>query len=231
MISRTGKVEKPFFIYKGVPQMENRVPGVITKNYNCATSFSGFINKPIFHEWISDHFPAPEDKWSLLLTNRNLFHTSDRVIITLINNKFISLYFPSHMTNILQHLDRSCFGHAKILHRRQIFYNFCAGLSPTKAHFFETYINIRKEAYSFKTIIGGWKRCGLFPNNPDVTLSEYGRQIHHGVITPEDPVQKESVIEPKVENISTSALQKNTERASKILEILESYHFLKQMLL
>ena len=54
------------------------------------------------------------------------------------------------MTDILQPLDKSCFGHAKLLYRRQISHNFCAGLSPTKARFFETYMSIRKEAYSPK---------------------------------------------------------------------------------
>ena len=154
MISRTGKVGKPFFIYKGVHQMENWFPDVITENYYCATSPSGYINESIFYEWVSDHFPASEDKWSLLLMDGHLSHTSDRVMTTLINKKVIPLYLPSHMTNILQPLDRSCFGHAKILFRRRISNNFCAGLSPTKAHFFETYMNIRKEAYSSKTIMG-----------------------------------------------------------------------------
>ena len=114
------------------------------------------------------------------------------------------------MTNILQPLDRSCFGHAKILYRRQISHNFCAGLSPTKARFFETYMSIRKEAYSPKTIIGGWKRCGLLENNPEVALSEYRRQMHHDILMPEDPVQEESVIEPEVGKFSTPEHPKKT---------------------
>ena len=54
MISRTGKVGKPFSIYKGVHQMENWFPSVITEEYDCATSPSGFINETIFYEWVSD---------------------------------------------------------------------------------------------------------------------------------------------------------------------------------
>ena len=144
MISRTGKVGKPFFIYKGVHQMKNWFPGVITKNYDCATSPSGFINESIFHEWVSDHFPASEDKWSLLLMDGHLSHTSDRVIATLISKKIIPLYFPSHMINVLQPLDRSCFSHAKILDRKEISHDFRAELSPTKARFFENYMRIEK---------------------------------------------------------------------------------------
>ena len=127
----------------------------------------------------------------------HLSHTSDRVIVTLISKKIIPLYFPSHMTSILQPLNRSCFGHAKILYRRQISYNFCAGLSPTKARFFETNMNIRKKTYSSKTIIGGWRRCGLLENSSDVALNEYRRQMHHDVVTPEDPVQEKSAMSQK----------------------------------
>ena len=148
----------------------------------------------------------------------HLSHISDQVITTLISKKVIPLYFLSHMTNILQPLDRSCFGHAKILFRRRISNNFCAGLSPTKAHFFETYMNIRKEAYSSKTIIGGWKRCGLLENNPNVALSEYRRQMHHDVVMPEDLVQKESVIEPEVGNISTPEPPKNHKKKNEGFE-------------
>ena len=174
------------------------------------------------------HFPASEDKWSLLSMDGDLSHTSDRVIVTLISKKIIPLYFPSHMTNILQPLDRSCFGHAKILYRRQISHNFCAGLSPTKARFFETYMSIRKETYSPKTIIGSWKRCGLLENNPEVALGEYRRQMHHDILMPEDPMQEESVIEPEVGKISTPEHpKKNVEREKGVSKILESYHFLK----
>ena len=148
----------------------------------------------------------------------HLSHTSDRVIATLISKKIIPLYFPSHMINILQPLDRSCFGHTKTLYRRQISHNFCAGLSPTKARFFETYMNIREEAYGPKIIIEGWRRCGLLENNPDVALSEYRRQMHHDFVTPEDPVHEESVIEPEVGNISTPAPQKKLRKRKGGLE-------------
>ena len=148
----------------------------------------------------------------------HLSHTSDRVMTTLISKKIIPLYFPAHMTNIFQSLDRSCFGHAKILFRRQISYKFCAGLSPTKARFFETYMSIRKEAYSSKTIIGGWRRCGLLENNPDVALCEYRRQMHHDIVTPEDPVQEESVIVPEVGRNSTPAPQTKRKKRKGGLE-------------
>ena len=227
MISRTGKVGKPFFIYKGVHQMENWFPGVITGNYDCATSASVFINEPIFNKWVSDRFPASEDKWTLLLMDGHLSHASDRVISTLISKKIIPLYLPSHMINILQPLDRSCFGHAKILYRRQISHNFCARLSPTNAHFFETYMNIREEAYGPKIIIEDWRTCGLLENNLDVALSEYRRQMHHDFVTPEDPVYEESVIEPEVGNISTPTPQKKLQKRKGGLENTGDLSFFK----
>lgn len=49
IISRTGKVGKPFFVYKGVHHMESWFPGVITEKYDCATSSLKLINKSIFN--------------------------------------------------------------------------------------------------------------------------------------------------------------------------------------
>lgn len=207
MISRTGKVGKPLFIYKGVHQMVGWFPGTIREEYNSATSPTGFINESIFHEWVSEHFPSSEDKWSLLLLDGHLTHTSDRVMATLMSKKVIPLYFPSHMTNIIQPLDRSCFGHAKILFRRHISHNFVTGLNPKKAHFLEAYMRVRKQAYSPKTIIGGWRRCGLLEKSPNVALIEYRRQMHHRIVTPHDSAQEESVIETGINENFTPKTQ------------------------
>lgn len=67
MISKTGKVGKPLLIYKGVHQMVSWLSDNIIKEYDGTTSPTGFINEPIFYEWVSDYFPSSsDDKWSLL---------------------------------------------------------------------------------------------------------------------------------------------------------------------
>ena len=76
-------------------------------------------------------------------------------------------------------------------------------------------------------VIGDWKKCGLLENNSEVALDEYRRQMHHDIVMPEDPVQEESVIELGVGKFSTPEHPKNVEREKGVLEILESYHFLK----
>jgi len=55
--------------------------------------------------------------------------------------------------------------------------------------------------------------------------------MHHDVVMPEDLVQKESVIEPEVGNISTPEPPKTTKRKTRGLKILESHHVLKRKLL
>ena len=218
IISRTGKVGKPFFVYKGVHHMESWFPGVITEKYDCTTFSSEVMNDFILNEWVSDHFPGFEDKWTLLLTHGHLSPISDQVIATLISKRIIPLYFPSHMNSVLQPLDRPCFDHATVPDRREIPHNFCVGLSPTQTRFFETYMGIRKEVYSSKTIIKGWRRCGLLENNPDVALDKYKRQIHHDSVTPEDPVQEESVIEPEEGEVSTIEPPKKRTKRNRGLE-------------
>ena len=132
---------------------------------------------------------------------------------------FLYTFLP-HMTDILQPLDRSCFGHAEILYRRQICRNFYAGLSPTKAHFFETYQSIRKEECSPQNHYRkGWRKCRLSKIDPDIALDKYKRHMNHDIITPEHPVQEESVIEPEVGNISTpQRLKRNSERKKRSIQ-------------
>jgi len=91
-------------------------------------------------------------------------------------------------------------------------------------------MNIRKKAYSSKTIIEGWRRCGLLENDPDIALSEYKRQMHYDTVMPEDSVQEEPVIETEVGKLSTPAPQKKRRKRKKVLKTLENYHFLNQML-
>jgi len=38
-------------------------------------------------------------------------------------------------------------------------------------------------------------------NDSDVALGEYKREMHHDLVTPEDPMQEESVIEPEMGNL------------------------------
>jgi len=82
-------------------------------------------------------------------------------------------------------------------------------------------MNIRKEAYSSKTIIEGWRRCGLLENNQNIALSEYRKQMHNDVILPKDLVQEKSVIEPEVGNISTPEPPKNHKKKNEGFENTE----------
>ena len=218
MISRTGKIGIPFFIYKGDHQMKSWFPGTIVTKNDYKTSSSEFMNEFVFHEWVSEYLPEFDDKWTLLLMNGHLSPTSDRLIATLISKKIIPLHFPSQMNGILQPLDRPCFDHAAVLDSKEISLNICDRLSPTQARFFETYMGIRKEAYSSKTIIRGWRRCGLLENNPEVALEKYKRQMDHDIATPDDLVEEESVVESEVGEVSTPPPPKKRIKRNRGLE-------------
>ena len=182
--------------------MKSWFPGTIVTKNDYKISSSEFMNEFVFHEWVSEYLPEFDDKWTLLLMNGHLSPTSDRLIATLISKKIIPLHFPSQMNGILQPLDRPCFDHAAVLDSKEISLNICDRLSPTQARFFETYMGIRKEAYSSKTIIRGWKRCGLLENNTEVALEKYKRQMDHDIATPDDLVEEESVVESEVGEVS-----------------------------
>lgn len=200
MFSRTGKVGKPFLIYKGVDQMVSWFPGNNGEQYDSATFPTDFINGHLFHEWVLDHFSSSEDKWSLLLLNRHQLFASDRVMDILVKKKkVIPVYFPFDMTYILQSLDISCFVNAKIGVQRQISHNFGTGLTPTKTLFLESYMEIRNQAYISKTIIEGWKKCGLLENDPDDAYVKYMRRMHHD--THQGSTQEEPRTEAEINEI------------------------------
>lgn len=104
----------------------------------------------------------------------------------IIMKKIIPLYFSSHMTNILQPLNRYCFGNAEIQFRRKIFHDLGVDLSLIKAKFLEACMRIRNQTYSPKTIIADWKRFRLLENSLEVALAEYKRQIHHNIVMPQN---------------------------------------------
>ncbi|RPA92635.1 hypothetical protein L873DRAFT_1779160, partial [Choiromyces venosus 120613-1] len=74
----------------------------------------------------------------------------------------ISIYFPSHMTNVLQPLDRGCFGLAKQKYRAFISEGFLEGLTASKQLFFKGYFEKRDKSFSKRVILGSWKKAGLF---------------------------------------------------------------------
>lgn len=158
MISRAGEVKRPLFIYKGT----FIIPGWIDPTPNGGELIScndkASMRTETFEEWIDRQFPytgTPDDgEWGVLIMDGHKSHTTREGIRKLLEKQIVPIYFPSHMTNIPQPLDRSCFGIMKILVRQHNTSNIVRGIDPIKDRFMETYMSLRPRGFSKEAIMG-----------------------------------------------------------------------------
>jgi len=197
----TGKIGEPLFIYKGIHLMEAWFPTQKHDEVTVSTSKTAFIDSDIFYEWFHEYFPyAPDHQWSILLLDGHSSHTSDKFLQEALKRKVIPLFYPSHMTNILQPLDRSCFGVAKQYFRAENTWAFAAGFEPSKRSSFETYLSIGSRAFSEYIIQGSWKQPGIYPRNKQLAIREFRRQMNQPLDGP--PPDKPAEEEARTDRVS-----------------------------
>lgn len=169
VVSALGKIGDPLFIYRGKNIMEAWFPANDDSNtFHVATSATAFITSEIFLNWFKQcDTILNQDKgyWKILLLDGHSSHTQSDFIEFALKNQVIPLFFPSHMTHILQPLDLTCFGALKQLQRRKFYEKLVSGQSPSKLLFHTTYFDIRSKAFSSVTIKKGFFKAGIFPLN------------------------------------------------------------------
>lgn len=190
LISARGTVGSPLFIYKGKHFMESWFPKKIGTPVHVGATYSSFITSEIFNEWFRDGtscLDTEPGKWKILLLDGHTTHTTTKFFDHAISRKVIPLFFPSHMTHILQPLDASTFGTLKKLIRKEFYGKFVDGLTPSKKNFFETYLGIRDQVFTPRGIKEAFRLTGMIP--PDRRIAK----------------EKAQALEVPTEDISTPA--------------------------
>lgn len=184
IVSADGVLGDPLFNHRGKHLMEAWFPRDRDITTRVATSPTSFINGEIFAEWFSDYFPSSTTpaRWKLLLLDGHFSHTREEFLQLAIDRQIIPLFFPSHLTNVLQPLDRVNFGIAKSMHYNQVAMDFINAIVPSKRQFFENYLELRPVAFSRRNIIGGWTKAGLVPFREDVALQSFRDQMNQNLI-------------------------------------------------
>lgn len=171
LISAKGTVGTPLFIYKGVHFMESWFPRKIGSPVHVGATYSAFINSDIFLQWFREGTSCLDinpDKWKILLLDGHKTHTTTDFFDNAISRKIIPLFFPAHMTHILQPLDASTFGTLKKHVRMAYYEKFCQGWTPSKRNFFETYMGVRDQVYTSRGIKGAFRMTGIVPPNREL---------------------------------------------------------------
>lgn len=82
------------------------------------------------------------------------------------------------MSNILQPLDRACFGVDKQASRQKMATKFAKEITASKRAFFNVYMSDCDHSYNSKVIAGSWKRAGIFPRNQSLAANNFRKQIN-----------------------------------------------------
>ena len=122
-VSAAGERFAPLIVYKGQKLLpswtsEDAYPGT-----EYVASTKGWMEEIIFYEWLSQTFipfvDAVRKKFdcphqhAILIFDGHTSHFSLRILLCALINKIILLKFPSHLTDLLQPLDKAVFSSLK----------------------------------------------------------------------------------------------------------------------
>ena len=141
-----------------------------------ARSESGWIDSELFLSWFNKIFLkySVPDRPIMLLTDGHKSHLTLDVVDLCIQNKIILFCLPPHTTHALQPLDVAVFKSLK-----DYFSKTVRALCFTKRNFVVTKKEFSKvvktpfeKAFSIPNVKAGFKKCGIYPFNPDVVPAE-----------------------------------------------------------
>jgi len=203
-ISASGKALPPLVITKGASIQQQYYPLDLSpfKDWFFNHQKNDWIDDDIALEWLKRVFipktkPARDTDRRLLILDGHGSHTTDEFMWLAYQNNIQLLYLPAHCSHILQPLDLSVFSVLKRAYRRHLQAWMACGVSDTSAFgrrtFLECYQKAREEAISERTVRGGWKAGGLWPqdinkplNNP--LLLENANRARSATPEPSQPV-------------------------------------------
>ena len=113
VFNATGKVLGPLIIFQGKNFQSSWCEDMALSNTFYGVTINGWMETDVFVDWF-DAF-ADENKGGpmLLLFDGHVTHISIHVIQRALTDNIHLLKFPPHMTDILQPLDKCCFGPLK----------------------------------------------------------------------------------------------------------------------
>jgi hypothetical protein len=175
-ISAGGYVLPPVIIIKGKALLRSYFEGM-PDDWLVTTSETGYINDAIslaIIKHIDKHsIQRQVGLKRLLLLDNHECHLSIAFLEYAEKHNFILFALPPHTTHFLQPLDVGCFQPNKHYHRKAV--NLSARMGNqyySKLDFLQDLQNIRQQTFKETTIKSSFKRCGIWPFEPDVILDQ-----------------------------------------------------------
>ena len=174
-INAAGQAIPPFVIFDAKclnhDWTDGEVPGT-----TYGLSSNGWIDSELFHGWLTNHFlkHAVGSRPLLLLLDGHSSHYNPATIRFAKEHNVIVLCLPPHTTHESQPLDTCVFGPLK-----QCWGDVChklmqqhPGQIVTKYQFSTLFHEAWMKAMVPTNIVSGFRKCGVYPFNPDAIVSD-----------------------------------------------------------
>ena len=167
-ICADGTLMPPLIIFKGQKlwstcKGESDLPGTFY-----AVAENGYITSEIFHDFLIKFVQVVKLRPLLMVLDGHVSHLNLATIELGMRENIAIIKFPSHTTDVLQPLDKTCFApYKKKLDQALITWQRQNQRQQTKSEFVDIVCSVWKEGITALNIVSGFRSRGVFPINRD----------------------------------------------------------------
>lgn len=193
-VSADGTLFPPLIIFKAQNLWNSwkgtkDVPGT-----TYASSDNGWMMTSIFNEWFANFCKTITERPLLIIFDGHVTHLDPATIGLAVRENIALLKLPPHTTDLLQPMDRSCFGPMKYKwNERLIKWQRLNQRVLSKSEFCDLLSDVWRDGLSAEVIQNSFKVTGLYPVNKDaypkdrldpVKLDRYNQSSFDSVLNP-----------------------------------------------
>ena len=165
-VNACGRKLAPLFIFKAAKLWSTwrgteDIPGTFY-----AVAENGFITSDIFYDYIQKFCRTVRERPLILIVDGHIFHLDLRTVNLAKKENIAVVKLPSHTTDLLQPLDRTCFGpFKKRWNAALVNWQRLNQRMLNKSEFVNLVCSVWDEGLSELNIVSGFRSCGIFPLN------------------------------------------------------------------
>lgn len=183
-IAADGWVMLPWFLVKGSRQMEEWYTKISIPDFRIKPTPKGWVDDETAFEWLCCFHEATKDRIQknrprLLLMDNHPSHTTLEFTTYCTEKNIIPIWFLPHTTHLCQPLDGQAFQCLKHYFRKannEVV--MWGGSASQKRDFFRMIGNIRRDAFTQRTIRSSFSSRGIYPLDPEMILGPLRAQIN-----------------------------------------------------
>ncbi|MGH0152685.1 UNVERIFIED_CONTAM: hypothetical protein FKN15_027902 [Acipenser sinensis] len=137
------------------------------------------MERALFEDYFQNLFLKESSKWSdmssprILIFDGHASHISLRIVQMAKENNVVLLRLPSHLTHILQPLDKAVFGEVKKKWRKKLRCHSRVSRDKIRKEDFPSKLSdVLETAMKSENLKSGFGSTGIYPLNPDRVSSE-----------------------------------------------------------